>query len=257
MKIDVLNKGYVRLVTWMPWNHEGDRHDDLTAVNAARASFKKESELLDERDVKLLQYLARNNELSPLRHAMLTFEVHAPMVVARQWFKYRVGSTHTADDQSVEITGWGQEQVGFDDVMQGWNESSRRYITESPEFYTPETWRGKPTDGAKQGSSSELDEDASATLDSALEMMQNVGLMWYNEALRLGATPEQARLFLPAYGMYLTWRWTVSGNGLVHFLRERLAHNAQSEIREYAEAVKELGKQAYPNIVRIFVEGDY
>ena len=108
---NVLDKGYVRLV-----NHLGS---DLTVVNAARVSYQKESFELDKNDEKLISFLAKNDHTSPFRHAMLQFEVYAPLMVARQWWKYIVGSSH---------------MEGIGDTMNGWNESSRRYVTEEPVF---------------------------------------------------------------------------------------------------------------------------
>src|SRR5690625_45241 len=90
--------------------------DDLTVVNAARCSFARKSEEMSEGDEKLIDFLAREGHDSPFRHASLQFEVYAPLMIARQWFKYIVGSDHTMD---------------------AWNESSRRYITENEEFYVP------------------------------------------------------------------------------------------------------------------------
>jgi len=80
MKIDVLDKGYVRLV-----DHMGS---DLSVVNAARVSYDKEVAEMSEKDSRLLSFLVREKHTSPFRHAALTFEVYAPLVVARQWWKY-------------------------------------------------------------------------------------------------------------------------------------------------------------------------
>jgi thymidylate synthase (FAD) len=114
--------------------------DDLSIVNAARVSYDKESPEYSERDGKLLDFLIDEGHMSPLRHAALTFEIYAPLMVARQWWKYAVGSTHV-DDQN------------------GWNESSRRYITEKEEFYFPYEWRTAP-ENSKQGSGPAMsDED--------------------------------------------------------------------------------------------------
>src|SRR5690625_3254458 len=113
-KINVLNNGYVRLRDVMG--------DDRTVANAARVSFDKRTEELDEKDERLIAFLAREGHDSPFRHASLQFEVYAPLMIARQWWKYVVGSDH---------------------VMDAWNESSRRYITENEEFYVPNAneWR--------------------------------------------------------------------------------------------------------------------
>jgi thymidylate synthase (FAD) len=98
--INVINNiGYVRLVDTLG--------SDLSVVNAARVSYDKESTELSERDQKLIRFLLKENHTSPFRHAAITFEVYAPLMVARQWWKYAVASSHI-DDQN------------------GWNESSRR-----------------------------------------------------------------------------------------------------------------------------------
>lgn len=73
----VLDEGYVRLVDTMG--------SDLTIANAARVSYNKESEELDKGDVRLIKFLAREGHTSPFRHASLQFEIHAPLMVARQW----------------------------------------------------------------------------------------------------------------------------------------------------------------------------
>lgn len=77
MKIDVLDKGYLRLVDVMG--------NDLSVVNAARASFAKESQAMTDGDAKLIRYLATNGHTSPFRHAFMSFEVKAPLMCARQW----------------------------------------------------------------------------------------------------------------------------------------------------------------------------
>ena len=77
MKIDVLDKGYVRLVDSMG--------GDLSVVNAARVSYDKESTKLEDRDKKLIKFLIREGHTSPFRHSAMTFEVYAPLFVARQW----------------------------------------------------------------------------------------------------------------------------------------------------------------------------
>ena len=220
----VLDKGYVRLVDVLG--------NDLSIVNAARVSYDKESEEFSDKDVKLINFLIREEHTSPLRHAALTFEVYAPLMVARQWWKYAVASTHI-DDQN------------------GWNESSRRYVTEQEEFYIPasDEWRSKP-ENSKQGSGEPLDEGVGFTLTQKLAMYVDQGIERYQEALDEGVAPELARLFLPAYGMYVRWRWTVSLQGVITFLDQRLPHDAQVEIQSYAKAVDQLTTYAFPEIMK-------
>jgi thymidylate synthase (FAD) len=223
--INVLDKGYVRLVDTLG--------SDLSVVNAARVSYDKESKEFGLKDEKLIDFLIREGHTSPLRHAALTFEVYAPLMVARQWWKYAVSSTHI-DDQN------------------GWNESSRRYITEQEEFYIPEekAWRSKP-ENSKQGSGAPILNGKQFTIDLANYV--KLGEELYQRALGQNIAPELARLFLPAYGMYVRWRWTVSLQGVITFLDQRLPHDAQVEIQEYAKAVKDLSASAFP---KTFVSWD-
>jgi thymidylate synthase (FAD) len=228
MSIKVLDKGYVRLVDTLG--------DDLSVVNAARVSYAKESLEFDERDERLLNFLFREGHTSPLRHAALTFEIYAPLMVARQWWKYAVASTHTEDQH-------------------GWNESSRRYITENEEFYIPgeNQWRSKP-ENSKQGSGENLPDLIGLSWTEALQEYVDRGVSLYDEALEKGLAPEQARLFLPANGMYVRWRWTISLAGVLHFLEERLGHDAQFEIQEYARAVETLIQYEFPMTIEAWVK---
>ena len=102
---------------------------DLSVVNAARVSFAKRKDVLDEKDDKLIKYLAKWGHWSPFAHAFLSFRIKAPIFVARQLVKHQVGLS--------------------------WNEVSRRYVSDKPEFYIPFMWRKKPEKSIKQGSSDE------------------------------------------------------------------------------------------------------
>jgi thymidylate synthase (FAD) len=219
-QINVLDKGYVRLVDTLG--------TDLSVVNAARVSYDREVQEFSPRDSKLIEFLIREGHTSPFRHAAFTFEVYAPLFVARQWWKYAVGSTHI-DDQN------------------GWNESSRRYITEDEEFYVPSasSWRSKP-ENSKQGSGEPIHFSLGYHYTNKLNELVDQSVELYHEAMNDNVAPEIARLFLPAYGMYVRWRWTVSLQGVMTFLDQRLEHDAQKEIQDYALAVKELSYQAFP-----------
>lgn len=218
-KIDVLDKGYVIL-----HDHMGD---DLTVVNAARVSYDKKKEVFDEKDERLLNFLARERHSSPFRHCTLQFEMYAPLMVARQIWKYVVGSDH---------------------VMDAHNESSRRYITEEPKFYVPNKseWRSAP-ENSKQGSGEPIDDLEGSYLTGELIEYIRWGERMYNEAMKLGACAEQARLFLPAYGLYVRWYWTCSLQSALHFLDQRLAHDAQKEIQLYAKAIEQCVIEQFPH----------
>lgn len=217
-KISALDKGYVILHDVMG--------SDLTVANAARCSYDKKSEEMSPRDEKLIAFLAREGHFSPFRHATLQFEVYAPLLVARQHWKYIVGSDHTMD---------------------AWNESSRRYVTEEPVFYVPNEseWRTAP-ENSKQGSGEPVDKSRGFDYKTKLLDYIKEGEYLYNRALDEGICAEQARLFLPAYGMYVRYYWSASLQSVCHFLNQRLAHDAQVEIQEYAKAVHELAKVHFP-----------
>ena len=228
MNHQVLDKGYVRLVN--SWGSE------LDIVNSARVSYDKESKLRDDgsltlNDQKLLNFLIEHKHDSTLRHAGFTFEVYAPLMIARQWYKHAVSSTHLEDQL-------------------GWNESSRRYVTENEEFYIPgaNEWRSAPAN-SKQGSGAPILDGKGQYFTMSLNNYIAEGEELYKRAMSEGVAPEQARLFLPAYGMYVRWRWTTSLNAVLHFLSLRMGEGAQSEIADYAEVVNLLVKEKFPSTV--------
>lgn len=222
----VLNNGYVRLVDVMG--------SDLSVVNAARASFAKESKEMTIQDGRLLDFLVRENHMSPFRHAFATFEFKAPLMVARQHWKYVVGADHTMDS---------------------WNESSRRYITMEPEFYIPtkDQWRLAP-DNKKQGSGGPIDPWTGSLLTQQLEDYISQGEALYNMAMENGVAAEQARLFLPAYGMHVIYRWSASLQSVALFLNQRLAEDSQKEIQEYARAVYSLIVEKFPVSIELLTK---
>lgn len=220
--VNVLDKGYVRFVDKMG--------TDLNVVNAARVSFDKESRDFNDKDERLLAFLVRENHTAPFRHAVLSFEVYAPLFVARQWWKHVVGGEHNENNL---------------DPFLAWNESSRRYVTENEEFYIPSEWRGKPENN-KQGSLGPVSETIGAGFKIALDKHVSDSVELYRRAMVSGIAPEQARLFLPANALYVRWRWTSSLQGVMHFLKLRDDSHAQWEIQQYAKAVKSISKEHFP-----------
>lgn len=221
MKLDIINVheiGYVRLVDKLG--------SDKTVVNSARVSYDKEVNEMSSKDIGLIHFLGDHGHTSPFRHAILQFEIHAPLMIARQWWKYVVGSDHTLD---------------------AWNESSRRYVTEEPQFYVPlpNEWRSKP-DKSKQGSGKPIDEMLGDEFSVALATYIKAGKHFYNAAMLADVAPEQARLFLPAYSMYVRWYWTASLQSVLHLINQRTKEDAQHEFREYAKAVYELTADNFP-----------
>ena len=236
LTVRVLDTGYVRLKDAMG--------DDLSPVNDAKVSYAKESEKFGPREARLLSFLGREGHTSPFRHSVMKFEVYAPLMVARQFWKYIIGSDH------AELP-FGREAA---DPFTAWNESSRRYITEEPEFYMVESdaWRSAPAN-SKQGSGENLPEALGRQLTSTLAAHQLEGERLYNQAMSQGVAPEQARLFLPAYGLMVRWVWTGSLQSVCHLLEQRLAHDSQWEFQQYAKAIRDLAKTQFPNAIDAYL----
>lgn len=215
---------------------------DLTVVNAARVSFGKTSHavdwlnydyedgsrcgdliaVLDERDTKLIRYLAKHKHLSPFGHAFASFHVKAPIFVARQLVKHK---------------------------FLRWNEISRRYVDEEPEFYLPAVWRGR-SDDKKQGSDAEVSVnvawyDRDDGYNSWPEDSQFIALEAYQKMLELGVAPEQARMVLPQSTM-TEWYWSGSLDAFAAMCKLRCASDTQYESRIVAEQISEQMEQLFP-----------
>ena len=219
-KFEVLDKGYVRL--------EAITGSDLTSVNSAKVSYDKRSEEFTDKEKRLIKFLATHGHTSPFRHAFVTFEIYAPLMIARQMWKYIIGHAHV-------------------DPFTAWNESSRRYITEEPEFYlpAPNEWRSAP-ENSKQGSGECLPLEKGEVMTAELLRKQQKALEDYDYAMSKGVAPELARLFLPAYGLYVRWYWSGSLQGMAHMLNQRLASDSQAEFQLYARAIYDLLIEHFP-----------
>ena len=227
-KIDLLDGGYVAI------HEDGVMGSDLTIANSAKVSYGKRSTEIGEKEVRLIDFLAREGHTSPFRHATLQFEVRVPLMIARQWWKYIVGA-------------------GFQDPMVGWNESSRRYITERNEYHLPEWFREAPAN-SKQGSGKPIETELNEKYLNLLAQQQLQGEALYQQALADGICAEQARLFIPAYGMYVSFYWTASLQGVAHLIAQRTKPDAQWEFQLYANAVKELADEHFPISIKKLIE---
>jgi len=197
---------------------------DLSVVNAARVSFNKFHEFWEPgKDDKLIKYLAEHNHWSPFSHCFLSFRVKAPIFVARQLAKHQVGLS--------------------------WNEVSRRYVDDEPEFFFPEVWRGKPVN-AKQGSDGVFDkkfmvEGNKEIMDVHSNSLCLIALELYNRAVYEGVAPEQARMILPQNTM-TEWIWSGSLYAFARVCNLRLDSHSQQETREVAEKIYVYLKTAFP-----------
>lgn len=223
--------GFVALVDSMREDHA------LKVVNAARISYEKRKEEFDDKDRKLCGFLWKHGHTSPYRHSFYTFHWKAPLFVFRQAFKYQVGSTW----RTYEIDGHTVAVDVFDvlyDTDKGcsWNEVSGRYVKWTPEFYAPRVMRANPPHGNKQASV-DLPDDFDHEAERK-RMLEECGTAYrlYEERIERGVAKEIARTVLPQ-SLYSQAYWTVSLQGVLHFLEQRLEPDAQFEIRRYAEGI--------------------
>ena len=189
---------------------------DLTIVNAARVSFAKVSEQLDDKDKRLIHYLAEHGHWSPFAHAFLQFRIKAPIFVARQLVKHQVGLS--------------------------WNEESRRYVDSPPEFYNPAVWRGRPKN-TKQGSDGEVEDQNIPK--KVLEQTNLLAFKNYNILIKQGVAPEQARMILPQT-MLTEWFWSGSLQAFARVCNQRLDAHSQLETQEIARQIQEHAVTKFP-----------
>jgi thymidylate synthase (FAD) len=252
-KIDVLDHGFVELVDYMG--------SDLTVVNSARVSFGKRkdiSEGIDDRDIKLINYLAEKGHTSPSRNVQLQFHIKMDEASARQMIRHCVGANFTAISKD-----------------HGFNEISSRYVDASSfDYYIPEKFR-KQSKNNKQGSTNEavrrftkedlegtffeglaemsrvLGEDgspeyytvdASEVYTTAIEMAKQA----YSLLVGIEVAREQARNILPM-AFYTEFIWTASLQAVAHFIKLREGEGSQQEIMQYATAMKELVEPKFPH----------
>ena len=226
--------GFVALVDRM------ETDPALKVVNSARISYEKQRSGFDEKDKKLCSFLWEHGHTSPFRHSFYTFHWKAPLFVFRQAFKYQVGSgwrTYEVEGETVSLEVF---DILFDtDKGCSWNEVSGRYVKWTPEFYVPKVMRANPPHGNKQASVDLADDfDHEGERQLMLEECEEAFRL-YEKRIERGVAKEIARMALPQ-SLYTQAYWTVSLQGVLHFLDQRLPADAQFEIRRYAEAIRDL-----------------
>jgi thymidylate synthase (FAD) len=218
--IFVLDHGFVRLDDAMA--------SDLSVVNAARVSFARRKEAMDESDEGLIRFLMRERHATPFEHSVFRFHVRAPIFVVREWVRHRWSS---------------------------FNEFSMRYARASDDFYVPEpddvrTQTGKPGAYSFESVSSELAE----TAREELRAVYDSAYATYQRLVELGVARELARAAIPV-GAYTEFFWTVNARSLMNFVSLRAAETAQREIRRYAEASERFLAEHMPVTHAAFVAG--
>ena len=216
---------------------------DLTVANAALVSFGKRSEMEDDawgppklkaKDDKLILYLADHKHISPFGHCFASFHIKAPIFVARQLVKHK---------------------------FLRWNEISRRYVDDEPEFYEPREWRGRSAD-KKQGSDGVVDvidisgpdfgsdgeeyyEYDECPPQQIAEMSEEAALRTYKHLIRGGVAPEQARMVLPQSTM-TEWYWSGSLDAFADMCNLRCKTDTQAETRVVADQISDQMLELFP-----------
>ena len=210
---------------------------DLSVVNAARVSFGKTSEWEDQwdyecslenprdyrdysptlkpKDERLINYLASHGHISPFGHCFASFHVKAPIFVARQLVKHK---------------------------FLRWNEISRRYVDDEPEFYTPDVWRGRAED-VKQGSGAECKSQYFPSVYA--DEVNTKAVEDYRKMLQQGVAPEQARMILPQSTM-TEWYWSGSLDAFADMCRLRCDTDTQAETRLVADDISKKMAELFP-----------
>ncbi len=197
--------------------------NDMRVADAARVSFdKKASEYTPEQNEKLINYLAKHKHYSPFGHCFASFHVKAPIFVRAQLVKH--------------------EYLRM-------NEVSRRYVDTPPEFYRPPWFRMKAKD-KKQGSSSETTgvgiSRYNTEIDKCLEL--------YEDLIKAGVAPEQARMALPQ-SMYTEWYWSGSLDAFANMVNLRDKPDAQEETRFIAKEISNLVLDKFPISWKALTDG--
>jgi thymidylate synthase (FAD) len=196
---------------------------DLSVVNAARVSFNKQTTEMADKDAKLIDYLAKHKHKSPFNHCFMSFRVKAPIFVARQLVKHE---------------------------YLPWNEVSRRYVTDEPEFYIPDGWR-MSADNVKQGSGGLL-VDQGTQKEIAL-MTTQYSLDAYNTLMRNNVCAEQARMVLPQNTM-TEWIWSGTLFAFAKMCKLRLDPHTQKETQEIAQLISNEASKLYPTSWKALME---
>ncbi len=197
---------------------------DVNVVNAARVSFAKEVKEFDlEKDRKLLKYLAKHKHWSPFAHTCISVRCKVPIALARQLVKHQVGGN--------------------------WNEESRRYIDDEPEFWFPEVLHNRP-ENAKQGCADE--HPFGQYWLHAMEASTEKALNFYTTMIAKGVAPEEARLVLPLNSM-TNLVWTGSILFFHRVWQQRSDAHAQTFAREFADKLLAVIQPLYPHSIEALI----
>jgi len=218
-KVKVLKDKDKRLLEFLARGMTADDFDEFLRSLEDSGDEKDWEPYLTE---KLWEWRNTPTHDTPFNHGFFSFEIKAPIFVARQLVKH--------------------EYL----IM---SEYSRRYITDDIEFYQPTVWR-KAAEDVKQGSSSE------AVSVQAIDpnFVNFTSLRVYKELLEAGVAPEQARMVLPQ-SLMTSWTWSGTLAAFAKMCQLRLAKDSQYETRLVAKEVYKHLCNQFPVAAPLLVEG--
>jgi thymidylate synthase (FAD) len=227
---------------------------DHMVVAAARVSTTGEEcvQYLDpakaEENAGLIRYLMKHRHGTPFEHSCMSFFVHAPIFVWREWHRHRIGFSY--------------------------NEESARYKPLDPVFYMPpkarpmfkvENWKpGRPKFLRYDETGTMADQvDAEAKYTMLVDNLKYAywaSYSTYQKNLALGIDPGLARDCLPV-GIYSSCWVTCNPRSLMSFLSLRTSEPTAMfpsyplyEIEVAARACEELFKIGWPITYKAFLD---
>lgn len=213
--IPVLQHGFVQLLEVMG--------SDASIAKTARVSVREAKTRSEDR--ALLRTLVRDFHTSPIEHGVMRFHIKMPIFVARQFIRHRMSSTSEVSGRYSQIP----------DEMHVWQEQE---------------WRSQGTSN-RQMSGDVLNEDIGSFCSATQETIQAHAYQDYQALLEKGVAREQARAVLPL-ATYTEFYWKVDCHNLMHFLKLRLAPDAQPEMQLYAQALYQCFQEHFPILAEAF-----
>lgn len=200
--------------------------NDQYVSNVARVSFAKwKSGIIDDDDVRLIQYLAKHGHWSPFAHCFLSVRIAVPLWMARQLVKHQVGLS--------------------------WNEESRRYIKTEPSFWIPEVFHSVPEGSIKQGCAG-VHKDSNE-FQAELISESKRAVRRYKKHIDRGLAPEEARFFLPLNTMtHIVWSGSLMA--FCRVVKQRSDAHAQLAIQEFAHKLAPIIRSKFPHAMSALLE---
>lgn len=217
----LLDHGSIELLQYM-----GDtRGAELNIVNAARQSFGKSSQTMDESANGLVNFLMKKHHGTPFEMIQFLFQVKCPIFVAREWMRHRIGS---------------------------YNEYSGRYTKMIAEYYIPKPVEIREQIG-KPGSYkfTPLHPTTCQNVMQAMETASDSAWETYELLLSFDVAKEVARMVLPL-NIYTQFTWSVNLRSLLNFISLRSDDTAMWEIRQYSKTIESLIRPIVPRTMEAF-----